>query len=51
MLWVIVLLESPPTAKSQPSGRGNQIFRQNCLILGGIYYAINPNQCPMDLWN
>ena len=46
MLWVIVLLESPPTAKSQPSGRGNQIFSQNCLILGGIHFAINPNQCP-----
>ena len=43
---VIVLLESPPTAKSQPSGRGNQIFSQNCLILCGIHYVINPNQCP-----
>ena len=39
MLWVIVLLESPPTAKSQPSSRGNQIFNQNCLILGGIHDA------------
>ena len=46
MLWVIVLLESPPTAKSQPSGRGNQIFSQNCLIFGGIHDAINTNQCP-----
>ena len=46
MLWVIVFLESPPTAKSQPSGRGNQIFCLNWLILGGIHYAINPNQCP-----
>ena len=34
------LLESPATAKSQPSGRGNQIFSQNVLILGGINYAI-----------
>ena len=44
---VIVLLESPPMAKSQPSGKGNQIFSQNCLILDGIHYAINPKQC---LW-
>ena len=46
MLWVIVLLQSPPTVKYQPSGRGNHIFSQNCLILGGIHYAINRNQCP-----
>ena len=41
MLWV--LLESQPKAKS---GRENQIFSQNWLILDGIHYAINPNQCP-----
>ena len=33
-------------AISESSGRGHQIFSQNCLILGGINYAINPNQCP-----
>ena len=44
MLWVIGWFESPPMVKSQPSGRGNQIFSQNWRI--GINYAINPNQCP-----
>ena len=40
MLWVIFLLESPPTAKSQPSGRGNKIFRQNCLMVELIIPSI-----------
>ena len=45
-LWLIVLLESPPTATSQSCVKGKQIVRQNCMILGGIHYIIDFNQCP-----
>ncbi|CDQ67640.1 unnamed protein product [Oncorhynchus mykiss] len=39
MFWIIVLLESPHTAKSQPSGRGNQIMFYFVSFLLMVVYA------------